>query len=84
MNPDPPVTNTVLMDGILEMRCACCRNFLSSHTESPTMSLIDKALEANRSYAAKTHDPTRAQRPAPKIAVVVCMDPRMSDYSRQF
>jgi carbonic anhydrase len=45
------------------------------------MSLIDKALEANRGYAAKTHDPKRAQRPAPKIAVVVCMDPRMSDLS---
>jgi carbonic anhydrase len=45
------------------------------------MSLIDNALEANRRYAAKTHDPKRAQRPAPKIAVVVCMDPRMSDLS---
>lgn len=45
------------------------------------MSLIDNAVEANRSYAAKTHDPKRAQRPAPKIAVVVCMDPRMSDLS---
>ena len=45
------------------------------------MSVIDKALEANRDYAAKTHDPKRAQRPAPKIAVVVCMDPRMSDLS---
>jgi len=45
------------------------------------MSLIDKALAANRDYAAKTHDPKRAQRPAPKIAVVVCMDPRMSDLS---
>ena len=42
------------------------------------MSIIDKALEANRSYA-KTHDPKLAQRPAPKIAVVTCMDPRLSD-----
>ena len=45
------------------------------------MSLIDNALAANRNYAATTHDPKRAQRPAPKIAVVVCMDPRMSDLS---
>ena len=43
------------------------------------MSIIDNALKANRSYAAKTHDPKRAQRPAPKIVVVLCMDPRLSD-----
>src|SRR5690349_19702423 len=42
------------------------------------MSIIDQALEANRSYA-KTHDPKLAKRPAPKIAVVTCMDPRLSD-----
>ena len=42
------------------------------------MSIIDKALEANRAYA-KTHDPKLAKRPAPKIAVVTCMDPRLSD-----
>ena len=41
------------------------------------MTLIDNALKANRSYA-KTHDPGLAQRPAPKIAVVTCMDPRLS------
>jgi carbonic anhydrase len=45
------------------------------------MSIIDDAIKANRTYAAKTHDPKRSQRPAPKIAVVVCMDPRMSDLS---
>jgi carbonic anhydrase len=45
------------------------------------MSIIDDALKANRTYAKNTHDPKRAQRPAPKIAVVVCMDPRMSDLS---
>jgi carbonic anhydrase len=44
------------------------------------MSIIDKALEANRSYA-KTYDPTLGKRPAPKIAVVTCMDPRLSDLS---
>ena len=43
------------------------------------MSIIDDALKANRAYAAKNHDPKRAQRPAPKIAVVLCMDPRLSD-----
>src|SRR3954471_24300618 len=42
------------------------------------MSIIDNAVEANRRYA-KTHDPAAAKRPAPKIAVVTCMDPRLSD-----
>ena len=44
------------------------------------MSIIDKALEANRSYARK-YDPTLGKRPAPKLAVVTCMDPRLSDLS---
>lgn len=42
------------------------------------MSIIDKALEANRNYA-KTYDPSQSKRPAPKIVVVTCMDPRLSD-----
>src|ERR1700761_3062312 len=42
------------------------------------MSLIDKAVKANRSYA-RLPNPTRAQRPTPKLAVVTCMDPRISD-----
>ena len=42
------------------------------------MSVIDDAVRANRSYA-KRHDPKLAQRPAPKIAVVTCMDPRLSN-----
>ena len=42
------------------------------------MSIIDKALEANRNYA-KTYNPTLGKRPAPKIVVVTCMDPRLSD-----
>ncbi len=42
------------------------------------MSIIDKALEANRNYA-KSYDPALGKRPAPKIAVVTCMDPRLSD-----
>ena len=44
------------------------------------MSTIDKALEANRNYAKK-YDPKLGKRPAPKIAVVTCMDPRLSDLS---
>jgi carbonic anhydrase len=42
------------------------------------MSLIDKALEANRKYA-KNYDPKLGKPPAPKVAVVTCMDPRLSD-----
>jgi carbonic anhydrase len=42
------------------------------------MSIIDNALKANRKYAQK-HDPKMAQRPYPKIAVVTCMDPRLSN-----
>jgi carbonic anhydrase len=43
-----------------------------------TVSIIDKALEANRHYA-KRYNPTLGKRPTPKIAVVTCMDPRLSD-----
>jgi carbonic anhydrase len=42
------------------------------------MSIIDKALKANRTYAKK-YDRKLGERPAPKIAVVTCMDPRLSD-----
>jgi carbonic anhydrase len=42
------------------------------------MSIIDRALEANRNYA-KNYNPKLGERPAPKIAVVTCMDPRLSD-----
>jgi carbonic anhydrase len=42
------------------------------------MSIIDDIVKANRSYAPK-HDPRMGQRPAPKIAVVTCMDPRLSN-----
>jgi carbonic anhydrase len=44
------------------------------------MSIIDKALAANRNYA-KSYDPALGKRPAPKLAVVTCMDPRLSDLS---
>lgn len=42
------------------------------------MTLIDQALEANREYA-KSPDPKLKERPAPRLAVVTCMDPRLSD-----
>jgi carbonic anhydrase len=42
------------------------------------MSIIDQAVEGNRNYARK-YDPALGKRPAPKIAVVTCMDPRLSD-----
>ena len=42
------------------------------------MSIIDDALKANRNYA-KSHDRRLGQHPAPKIAVVTCMDPRLSN-----
>jgi carbonic anhydrase len=42
------------------------------------MSIIDNAVKSNREYANK-HDPKLGRRPLPKIAVVTCMDPRMSN-----
>ena len=42
------------------------------------MSLIDQALVANQQYA-KTYERKQGARPAPKLVVVTCMDPRLSD-----
>ena len=42
------------------------------------MSLIDKALKANHTWA-KNYDRKLGAHPAPKIVVVTCMDPRLSD-----
>src|SRR5271169_1266922 len=42
------------------------------------MSIIDKALKANQTYAKK-YDKKMGARPTPKVAVVTCMDPRLSD-----
>jgi carbonic anhydrase len=44
------------------------------------MSIIDRAIEGNRAYA-KRYDPRVGGRPSPKIVVVTCMDPRLSDLS---
>jgi carbonic anhydrase len=52
--------------------------FNQSLNAGDAMTIIDDALEANRNYA-KTHDRRLAQRPAPKVAVVTCMDPRLSN-----
>jgi carbonic anhydrase len=49
-----------------------------SSTRRTAMSIIDDAIKANRHYA-KSHDARLALRPAPKIAVVTCMDPRLSN-----
>src|SRR3954453_16176965 len=43
-----------------------------------TMTIIDRVVEANRIYAMK-YSPKLGKRPEPKIAVVTCMDPRLSD-----
>jgi len=44
------------------------------------MSIIDNALKANRKFADQ-YDSTLGRHPTPKIAVVTCMDPRLSDLS---
>jgi carbonic anhydrase len=42
------------------------------------MSLIDQALIANKEFT-KRYDSKLGAKPTPKIAVVTCMDPRLSD-----
>src|SRR6202046_5221040 len=42
------------------------------------MTLIDEAVAANRNYAQKP-DPKLRERPPPRLSVVTCMDPRLSD-----
>ena len=42
------------------------------------MSIIDNALKANEQYA-RNYDPKLGAHPQPKIAIVTCMDPRLSD-----
>jgi carbonic anhydrase len=41
------------------------------------MSLIDSAIAANRKNSTK-HDPSLANKPAPKVAILTCMDPRLN------
>jgi carbonic anhydrase len=42
------------------------------------MTIIDRVVKANR-ISARKYSPKLGKRPAPKIAVVTCMDPRLSD-----
>src|SRR4051794_6142836 len=42
------------------------------------MSLIDRAISASHKRAEK-HDPALAEKPAPKVAILTCMDPRLND-----
>ena len=42
------------------------------------MSVIDQALKSNEQYA-KAYDPRLGAHPQPAIAVVTCMDHRLSD-----
>ena len=41
------------------------------------MSLIERAITANRKNA-EHHDPSLANKPAPKVAILTCMDPRLN------
>jgi carbonic anhydrase len=45
------------------------------------VSIIDAALKANEQFA-RTYDPSTGGHPHPKIAIVTCMDPRLSDLER--
>ncbi|MGH9681569.1 MAG: hypothetical protein ACRD4Y_16610 [Candidatus Acidiferrales bacterium] len=42
------------------------------------MSMINRALEANRKFGETDH-PALGKHPAPDIAVETCLDPRLSD-----
>jgi carbonic anhydrase len=42
------------------------------------MGLIDEALSANATIASD-YDPSRGKPPAPRIAIVTCADPRLTD-----
>jgi carbonic anhydrase len=46
--------------------------------EESIMSVIDEALRANATIA-NDYDPSRGKPPAPKIAMVTCADPRLSN-----
>lgn len=63
----------------MALPCAFVFAFSDEVTEQETsMSLIDRAVEGNRNYA-KAPDPKLRERPRPSVAVVTCMDPRLSD-----
>ncbi|MGX7000505.1 beta-class carbonic anhydrase [Caballeronia sp. KNU42] len=47
------------------------------------MSLIDDAIVSSQA-SAKHHDPSLADKPAPKVAIITCMDPRMNGLLERF
>ena len=47
------------------------------------MSLIEHAITSNRK-SAEHHDPSLANKPAPKIAILTCMDPRLNQLLEWF
>jgi carbonic anhydrase len=49
-----------------------------AHPRRNVVSLIDDALSANATIA-DNYDPSRGKPPAPKIAIVTCADPRLTD-----
>ena len=53
-------------------------NLHSMLESEAVMSIIDQAMKANEKFA-KRYDPKLGGRPQPKIAIVTCMDPRLSD-----
>ncbi len=42
------------------------------------MGLVDEALSANATFAS-VYDPSRGKPPAPRIAIVTCADPRLTN-----
>jgi hypothetical protein len=66
------------------VRCADQRRAIGSKLNPPaiyleaTMSIIGDSPKANRNYA-RSHDRKLARPPAPRIAVVTYMDPRLSN-----
>src|SRR3954471_8557625 len=73
---------SVLLDGanIADRLVHSVSQFSQSNHSEERMSIIDDALEANRNYG-KNYESKLGKPPAPKIAVVTCMDPRLSDLS---
>jgi carbonic anhydrase len=47
------------------------------------MSLIDHAVTASQA-SARHHDPALANKPAPGVAIITCMDPRMNGLLERF
>jgi carbonic anhydrase len=47
------------------------------------MSLIDHAITSSQA-SAKHHNPSLADKPAPKVAIITCMDPRLNELLERF